>query len=155
MNAYTILKFIHILAVIVFLGDIIVTAYWKWHADKTGNPVIAFFSQRLVILTDRVLLIPSIVVLMAAGYANAAQMGIAMIWSPGFLIAQILFALCGLIWFFALRPIQSRQLRIAQSLQTSGGDLSPEFFALSRSWFGWGLLTVILPLGSAYFMVRH
>ena len=43
VRAYLFLKGIHILGVILLLGNIIVTAWWKIMADRTRDPrVIAF-----------------------------------------------------------------------------------------------------------------
>jgi uncharacterized membrane protein len=45
-------KVIHLLGVILFLGNIIVTGVWKVLADHTGEPRIIAYTQRLVTLTD-------------------------------------------------------------------------------------------------------
>ena len=35
------LKILHLIGVVLFLGNIIVTAFWKIIADRTGEPRIA------------------------------------------------------------------------------------------------------------------
>lgn len=37
-NTYLLFKTIHLLGVVVFLGNIIVTAWWKIMADRNGHP---------------------------------------------------------------------------------------------------------------------
>ena len=37
MNLYTVLKAVHLFGVVVFLGNIVVTAWWKLMADRTGD----------------------------------------------------------------------------------------------------------------------
>ena len=49
---YLLVKFLHVLGVIIFLGNIIVTAFWKVLADRTKNCTIISYSQRLVTYTD-------------------------------------------------------------------------------------------------------
>ena len=49
---YLVFKLVHIFGIILFLGNIIVTALWKVQADRTRDPRIIAFAQRLVTLTD-------------------------------------------------------------------------------------------------------
>ena len=46
------LKLLHLLGVILFLGNILVTAWWKIAADRTRNPAVIAHAQRQVIVTD-------------------------------------------------------------------------------------------------------
>ena len=57
-NTYLLLKSIHIFGVILLMGNIIVTAWWKFMADKTKEPNVIAFAQRQVILTDFVFTAP-------------------------------------------------------------------------------------------------
>ena len=50
--AYTVFKVLHLFGVILFLGNIIVTALWKSLADRTGDLRIIAYAQRLVTVTD-------------------------------------------------------------------------------------------------------
>jgi hypothetical protein len=43
---------LHILGVVLFLGNIVVTAVWKVLADRTRNPAVVAYAQRLVTVTD-------------------------------------------------------------------------------------------------------
>lgn len=49
------IKSLHILGVSLFLGNIIVSAFWKVLADRTGNYAVIRFATRLVNVTDTVL----------------------------------------------------------------------------------------------------
>ena len=49
---YSAFKVVHLFGVVLFLGNIIVTALWKVMADRTGDPRVIAYAQRLVILTD-------------------------------------------------------------------------------------------------------
>ena len=51
-DSYLWLKTIHLLGVVLFLGNIIITGWWKFMADKTKNPQVIAFAQRQVTLTD-------------------------------------------------------------------------------------------------------
>jgi len=52
MDAYTLLKALHVLGAVLFVGNIIVTAVWKGMADRNGRPEVVGFAQRPVTLTD-------------------------------------------------------------------------------------------------------
>jgi uncharacterized membrane protein len=45
MNTYLLLKSLHILGVVLFLGNIIITGWWKAMADRTRNPVVIAFAS--------------------------------------------------------------------------------------------------------------
>lgn len=47
-DVYSTLKNLHILGVILFLGNIIVTAWWKVMADSQSNSMVVAFAQRQV-----------------------------------------------------------------------------------------------------------
>ena len=46
--SYNALKVVHLTGVVLFLGNIIVTAVWKILADRTGEPRVIAYAQRLV-----------------------------------------------------------------------------------------------------------
>ena len=52
MNTYLLLKSFHIFGVVIFLGNIIITGWWKVMADRTKNKQIIAFAQRQVTITD-------------------------------------------------------------------------------------------------------
>mgnify|MGYP006910914280 CR=1 FL=1 len=45
-NPYLLYKSLHLLGVILFMGNIIITGWWKVMADRTGNRSIILFGQR-------------------------------------------------------------------------------------------------------------
>jgi uncharacterized membrane protein len=69
-NTYLWLKVIHIFGVVLFLGNIIVTGWWKNMADLTKNPQIIAYAQRQVTLTDFIFTGGGVAILLVAGMAN-------------------------------------------------------------------------------------
>ena len=49
---YEIAKFLHITGVVMLMGNITVTAIWKYFADRTQRPEVLSFAQKLVTYTD-------------------------------------------------------------------------------------------------------
>nr|WP_298207107.1 DUF2269 family protein [Ferrovum sp.] len=68
MENYLLLKFIHLLGVVIFLGNITVTGWWKFMADRTGDSKIISFAQRQVTLTDYVFTTGGVVLVAIWGY---------------------------------------------------------------------------------------
>ena len=75
MDSYLLLKTLHLVGVVIFLGNIIVTAWWKVMADRTRDPKIIAFAQRQVTLTDWVFTFGGVTLVAIGGYGNAALHG--------------------------------------------------------------------------------
>ena len=65
--SYEIAKFLHITGVVMLMGNITVTAIWKFFADRTQRPEVLAFAQKLVTYTDWSMTVWGVVLLMAGG----------------------------------------------------------------------------------------
>lgn len=152
MQTYLWLKTLHLLGVVMFLGNIIITGWWKFMADRTRNPQIIAFAQHQVTLTDYVFTAGGAALLLAAGWGNAALHGMdifSMRWlSWGF----CLFSISGLIWVAVLIPIQIRQARMARQF-AQGSSIPETYWKLGKRWYVWGSIATVLPLLNLYWMV--
>ncbi len=68
INDYDLLRFIHILGVILLLGNVTVSSIWKVFADRTRDPAIMAFSQRLITYTDWTLTLGGVLMIIVGGY---------------------------------------------------------------------------------------
>ena len=113
MQYYLTLKMLHIFGAMLFLGNIIVTAFWKVFADYSKDWRVIAFSQRLVTYTDiffttiGVIIIASTGMLMAKHYGNYLQIKW-IAWGLSLFIAS------GIIWVFLLIPLQIKLHRISK-----------------------------------------
>jgi uncharacterized membrane protein len=149
---YDVMKFLHITGVVMLMGNITATAIWKYFADRTGDPRIIAFAQKLVTYTDWSLTFWGIVLTMGGGYGAlwAAGMGP---FDAGWLVwSQILFVAAGLIWLGLLVPIQIRQARAAK-LFAEGGDIPPAYQNDSRRWIFWGLISTAPLVAALWLMI--
>src|SRR5580704_15730484 len=114
MDSYLLLKTIHLVGVVIFLGNIIVTAWWKVMADRTRDPKIIAFAQRQVTLTDWVFTFGGVTLVAIGGYGNAALHGIplTLAWLAW---GNALFILSGVIWVAILIPVQTKLARIVRT----------------------------------------
>lgn len=150
--SYLWLKILHLFGVTIFLGNIIVTAWWKLMADRTRNPQIIAFAQRQVTLTDYVFTAGGAAILLATGWGNAALHGMDVLQIRWLSWGLWLFSATGVIWVAILMPIQVRQARMAQAFSGSG-NIPPEYWRLGRQWAIWGFIATLLPLMNLYWMV--
>jgi len=117
-NSYLLLKSVHIFGVILLLGNIIVTAWWKFMADKTRHPSVIAFAQRQVILTDFVFTAPGALMAILAG-DYMAYTSMTNTWNIQWLTwGRSLFIASGVIWITVLIPTQIKQSRLARSFTT-------------------------------------
>ncbi len=151
MPLITVFKILHLLGVVLFLGNIIVTAVWKTFAGRTKNPAVAGYAQGLVTLTDWVFTLGGAILILLGGYGMAAEAGYDLKTSWLFL-GQSLFIAPGVIWLAILVPIQIRQARLAHVFE-QGGSIPVEYWRLNRRWIFWGILATVLPLTNLHVMV--
>ena len=143
---------LHIVGVILFLGNIIVTAVWKVLADRTKSPPVVAFAQRLVTTTDIAFTATGVVLIIVSGQVMAEDYG-GVFGGPAWLtIGWSLFIASGAIWLGALVPIQVMQARLARGF-ASEPVVPQRYWRLSALWSVFGALATILPLAALYFMV--
>lgn len=151
-SSYLILKSVHILGIILLMGNIIVTAWWKFMADRTKNPVIISFAQKQVTLTDFVFTAPGALLAIAAG--DAMSYGFFdNSWNIEWLTwGRCLMIASGIIWVAILIPTQIKQARMARYFE-SNKPIPNEYWRLSKRWNIFGSLAVLLLLINIYWMV--
>ena len=64
---YLAMKTLHVLAVVLFLGNIITGLFWKAHGDRTADPRIIAHTLEGIIRSDRWFTIPGVVLIVAFG----------------------------------------------------------------------------------------
>jgi uncharacterized membrane protein len=93
--SYEAFKVIHLLGVILFLGNIIVTGVWKVLADRTGEPRTIAYAQRLVTVTDWIFTAGGVALILIGAYGMAA-VGHLDLRGPAWLVwGQAMFAASG------------------------------------------------------------
>ncbi|MBL1321731.1 MAG: DUF2269 domain-containing protein [Methylophaga sp.] len=152
MDTYLILKTIHIIAAVLFLGNIIITGWWKLMANRTNNPVIIAFAQRQVTLTDFIFTAGGSTLLLVTGMANIGIYSISISGTLWISWALALFTLSGIIWVGILIPLQIKQAREAKTF-TPETTISPEYWRRENLWIIFGIIATILPLISITLMV--
>ncbi|MBV6657129.1 MAG: DUF2269 domain-containing protein [Devosiaceae bacterium] len=147
---YNIALFAHVTGVAMLMGNITVTAIWKFYADRDGRPAVLSFAQKLVTYTDWSMTFWGVVLIMGGGYFMALSAGFPL--TEGWLLwSQVLFVAAGLIWLFIIVPIQIKQARLARAFE--GDDVGDEYRALSKRWLFWGLISTVPLVVATWLMV--
>lgn len=139
---YKVFKSLHIIGVVLLLGNVIVTGLWKTLADRTRSAPTMAYAQRLVILTDWIFTGGGIVLILIGGYAMARSAHLSLLHARWLVWGQALFGLSALIWMFVLLPVQAAQSRLTQRFATDG-DIPPVYWHLSRRWLLWGIVATV------------
>jgi uncharacterized membrane protein len=142
--------FLHITGIAMLMGNITVTAIWKFFADRDGRPQVLSFAQKLVTYTDWSMTFWGVVLIMGSGYFMALYARIPLL--EGWLLwSQALFVVAGLIWLILLVPIQIKQAKLAMAF--NGDDVGDVYRGLSRRWIFWGLISTVPLVGVTWLMV--
>lgn len=150
---YLLIKLVHIVAVIAFLGNITTGLFWHRHAARTRDPRILAHTMDGIIRSDRLFTIPGVVVIIAAGFAAAIYGGYPILRTGWILWTLILFTVSGLIFMIRVAPIQ-RQLRaLAEAGVQSGSFDYARYHALAVRWEIWGGLSLAAPIAGLVLMV--
>jgi uncharacterized membrane protein len=149
---YLTLKTLHILAVVLFLGNIITGVFWKAHADRTGDPRIMAHTLDGIIRSDRWFTIPGVLLIIAFGMGAAIMARLPILGTGWILHSLILFAISGLAFMGQVAPLQRKLLALAR--EGVGGRWDPAaYHRLSRRWELWGAVAVLTPLAALVLMV--
>ena len=146
---YLIFKLIHIFAVIIFIGNIVIGIFWKNHGDKSNDPKIIAGTIRGIIPADRIFTMPSVAVLIVAGF-GAAGIGFYPVFETGWiLLGLILVIISGAAFMIKVVPAQKKLLKISQT-----EPFDQEFYdTVSKEWNLWGTVAVAAPVIAVILMV--
>ena len=146
---YQFLKIIHVLAVIIFLGNIITGLFWKMHADGTRNPIILAHTMRGLIRADRWFTIPGVVVITLAGVWAAIQAGLPLLRTGWIFWSLVAFTLSGVAFAWKVAPLQKQLLQMSADANLDWAT----YRSKSLQWELWGLFATITPLIAVVLMI--
>ena len=143
---------LHILAAVIFVGNIITAAFWKTRADRSGNLETIAITSRSLLQADYVFTAPGIVVLLVTGIWMVGLSDWARFQEPWLGGSFVLLIITGIIWLAVLLPQQRRMVRLAQE-GADAGALSPDYRRAGRIWSMFGGIATLLPILILFLMV--
>ncbi len=150
---YLWLKLAHVVAVILFLGNITTGLFWKAHADRTRDPRIVAHVMDGIIWSDRLFTIPGVLLIVGAGIAGAIVGRIPILGTPWIWWSIILFSVSGVAFVWQVAPLQIRLRAMAREAAAGTQMDWARYRALSLRWELWGLLALLTPLAAVVLMV--
>lgn len=72
---YLIWKILHVIGVVLFLGNIITGVFWAYHAGRTRDPKLIAHAFEGITRSDRWFTMPGVTLLTVAGIAAAISGG--------------------------------------------------------------------------------
>jgi uncharacterized membrane protein len=148
---YLILKSLHIVSVVLFLGNIITGVFWKAHADRTGDLRARAQALDGVIKSDRIFTTPNVLVIVLTGVGTALVGKIPILSTPWILWSIILFGVSGFAFAF-VAPTQKKLLANVRAGIEGNWDRAG-YDALSKKWTVWGTVATAAPLVAVFLMV--
>ena len=153
-SMYLFLKLLHIFAVVLFLGNIIVGVFWKAIADKTRDPRVMAFAMDGIIRSDRFFTMPGVFLILIGGFGAAGVGRLPMLGTPWILWSIILFTISGIAFMGWLVPIQKKLRAVATAGSEDASKMDwASYGTLSAQWKFWGLVALITPLIALVLMV--
>jgi len=141
-------KWLHILGAMLFLGNIVVTAFWATFAAKSKDENVVRFSAKAIHWADVIFTAPGAILLFGNGLLLSQQWG-GLHGTKWIIWALALFAVSGIIWLARLIPLQNRMAMNAENKAA----LPASFYKDLKQWYIWGSAATLLPLGSLVLMV--
>ena len=153
MNFYLILKAIHLLAVVAFLGNIVTGLFWMKFARKTNDIKIIHHTAKGLIASDKLFTIPGVLIITAAGFYAAIYGGIPLLRTGWIFWPIILFSLSGIFFAYKVAPLQGKMRKALENETGVSGLESGRFDKIMNQWELWGFLAVITPVISFFMMI--
>jgi uncharacterized membrane protein len=143
---YIALKTLHVIAVVIFLGNLVTGILWKMHGDQTEDPVIIRHTVAGLIRADRWFTIPGVVLILIGGFGAALVGGLPLIRTGWILMGIVLLTISGIAYMSRVVPLQRQMLQVARSGVESGKLDWDRYRALTRSWNIWGTIALLTPV---------
>lgn len=151
--AYIYLKLIHIIAVILFLGNIFTGLFWMHIAVKTKDIKIIFHSISGVITSDKFFTIPGVIFITAAGILAAIYGHIPILRTGWIFWSIVLFSLSGIVFAWKVAPLQKKILIMVSQKEGLKNFDWIAFNKIYHRWEVWGLIALITPVAALAMMI--
>ena len=143
---YLAIKTLHIVSVVLFLGNIVTGLFWKAHGDRSADPRIIAHTLDGIIRSDRLFTLPGVLLIVVSGVAAAVVGELPLLRTAWIWQAIVLIALSGLAFAFQVAPLQRQLLAYARAAAAGEPWEPARYRRLSPRWELWGLAAILPPL---------
>ena len=149
---YLVLKSLHVLSVVLFLGNIITGIFWKFHGDRAGTASARAQALDGVIRADRWFTVPGVFAIIITGVWMTYEAHLPLPGTKWILWSLILFGISGACFGLFVGPLQKKLLSNARAAE-AGHPNEPEYQKLSTAWTFWGAVATLAPTAALALMV--
>jgi len=149
---YSLIKLLHVTAVIIFLGNIFTGLFWMRIAVKTNDLKIIGHTIKGVIKSDRLFTIPGVIFITTFGILAAIQGGIPLLRTGWILWSLILFSVSGIAFAWKVAPLQKKIFTLVRDQESSNDFDCMLFKKIYLQWEMWGLLALLTPVAALIMM---
>jgi uncharacterized membrane protein len=144
MNAYALLKFVHVVSSTLLFGTGLGAAFFMWMSHRSGDVAAIAHAARLTVRADWVFTTPAVVVQPLTGAAMMALGGFAPT-TPWLLLAVAAYALAGACWLPVV-VLQRRVRDLSAAALRESRPLPDDYHRCMRWWFvlGWPAFLAVL-----------
>ncbi|MCA1713619.1 MAG: DUF2269 domain-containing protein [Gammaproteobacteria bacterium] len=150
---YLLIKLLHIIAVVAFLGNITTGLFWHAHAARTRDPKLLAHTVEGIIRSDRLFTIPGVIGIIITGLVAAKYAGFPILKTGWIAWTLAAFALSGLLFMVRVAPLQRQLLALASAGTQSGSFEYAAYKALTIRWEIWGAAALLTPFAGLVLMV--
>ena len=150
--SYLVLKSLHIIAVVLFLGNIITGVFWKSHGDRAGTLPARAQALDGLIRSDRWFTLPGVVVIIVTGVLLAITMQLPLLGTRWIAWSLMLFGISGIAFSARVAPLQKKLLANVKA-GLAGNWNEAEYHRMSRAWEIWGWIATLTPVAALVLMV--
>ncbi len=143
--SFLIWKFIHVLGVIMFLGNIGTGFFWKAHAEKYRDQHILKAAFEGIYLSDRWITNTCVVIILLSGFMMAYVTDLALL-TEGWVIASfVVFLLSGLFYGRGIIPLNRKIIAHLDQEETFDDAQWGVYEQMRKPWFLMGLAATATP----------
>jgi len=148
---YLVIKYIHLISMVLLFGTGLGSAFYKWMADRTGELSHIAVTNRHVVLADWLFTTPTIIIQPLTGLWMVHLANIPLT-TPWISLSLALYVFAGLCWL----PVVWMQIRMRdmaiRALETHT-ELPKLYWHYARLWFWLGVPAFIAMMLVVFLMV--
>ena len=149
---YAYFKLIHLMAVIIFMGNIVTGLYWMRIAVGTSDLRIVNHTIKGIIKADRYFTIPGVVVITTFGILAAIQGHFPLLRTGWIFWSIVMFSISGLVFGVKVAPLQKKMLNMTLDQKGSAEFDWVSFHKVHLAWDIWGAIAILTPLAALVMM---
>lgn len=151
LSLIPVVKAVHVLSATIFFGAGLMSAFWKFRGDTSGDLRVVDWAQKQVVFADWLFTVPSGVVSPATGVYLVMAYGLP--WSTWWVLASIGGYVAAMVLWLPAAWIQLELRKLTAVALAQNTPLPPRFHQLNKVWLALGVPAFAVSVFIIYAMV--